>query len=331
MPEQRKLTLNRHASHQATMTWTKKIIDFTTVMRDADIGKPTHFNTCFHSEDEAPDKERTSNAPYSYERWLPLILSSRRLKPDDVQKLTLTLSQAHLLYEACNASIQIGRVNLTMAEDLNDEIAPALSSLRFPPQGLFVRMDACSPKDGAHMVPGKMSLQSVDEIILRLVTSGRCRSALEGCLDEMSPVELFFLPFDPRMGAEREYRVFCRTGDCKITGISQYRWHKPWRFANSSEEEQTDVINRICLQAERVREEILAGLKSEDESDRMLVKQGMAFDLFYDEQTQRVELVELNPFGTRSPCGSCLFQWIKDRKVLYDEDESDTIEFRVSW
>ncbi|KAI8183068.1 hypothetical protein K4K51_000473 [Colletotrichum sp. SAR 10_75] len=313
------------------MQWIKSRIDFSAVEADIDNGKPTNFNTCFHSEDEAPDKERTSNEPYSYERWLPLILASRNLSPDVVQKVSFTRSQTRLLYEACSASIPVKRVNLTMAEDLNEEIAPALSTLRFPPEGLFVRLDACSPKDGAHKVPGKMSLHSVDELILRLVTSGRCRAALEDCLDSMKTVELFFLPFDPRMASEREYRVFCRTGDCRITGISQYRWHKPWRFATGPEGAQNAIIRRICQQAEHIRQQILADLKSEDENDRMMMAQGMSFDLLYDEDTRTVELVELNPFGVRSPCGSCLFQWIRDREVLYDENEKETVEFRVSY
>ncbi|EQB53894.1 hypothetical protein CGLO_06339 [Colletotrichum gloeosporioides Cg-14] len=313
------------------MQWIKTRIDFSAVQADIDTGKPANFNTCFHSEDEAPDKGRTSNEPYSYERWLPLILASRNLSSDVVQKVSFTQSQARLLHDACSASIQVKRVNLTMAEDLNDEIAAALSTLRFPPEGLFVRLDACSPKDGAHKVPGKMSLHSVEEIILRLVTSGRCRAALEDCLDSMKTVELFFLPFDPRMASEREYRVFCRTGDCSITGISQYRWHKPWRFATSPEGEQNAIIHRICQQAEHIRRQILADVKSKDENDRMLMAQGMSFDLLYDEDTRRVELVELNPFGIRSPCGSCLFQWIRDREVLYDENEKETVEFRVSY
>ncbi|KAF5504734.1 hypothetical protein CGCF413_v004397 [Colletotrichum fructicola] len=202
-----------------------------------------------------------------------------------------------------------------MAEDLHDEIAPALSTLHFPPEGFFVRLDACSPKDGAHKVPGKISLHSVNEIILRLVTSGRCRAALEDCLDSMKTVELFFLPFDPRMASERD----------------QYRWHKPWRFATSPEGAQNAIIRRICQQAEHIRQQILADLKSEDENDRIMMAQGMSFDLLYDKDTRTVELVELNPFGVRSPCGSCLFQWIRDREVLYDENEKETVEFRVSY
>ncbi|GJD02215.1 hypothetical protein ColKHC_11040 [Colletotrichum higginsianum] len=313
------------------MKWIKKIVDFAAVEADAYDGRPTRVNTCFHSENEAPDKKPTSDAPYAYKRWLHLILASRNLAPDVVQKVTLSHSQARLIRNACNASIQIGRVNLTMAEDLNDEIVPALSALRFPPEGLFVRLDACSPKDGAHKVPGKMSLHSVDEIVLRLVTSGRCRTALEDCLGAMTPVELCFLPFDERMGSEREFRVFCRTEDCRITGISQYRWHKPWHYASFPTEDQDNILQKVSLEAEKVRAQILDELNGNDQTDRQLMEQGMSFDLFYDEQSHGVELVELNPFGSRSPCGSCLFQWVRDREVLYDEENKQITEFRVCW
>ncbi|KAK2008702.1 hypothetical protein LZ32DRAFT_539419 [Colletotrichum eremochloae] len=313
------------------MKWTKKIISFAAVKADADNGKSTEFNTCFHTEAEAPDKKTTSNAPYDYGRWLHLILASRKLSPGLLQKVTLTHSQARLLYNACNASIQINRVNLMMVEDLNEEIVPALSALCFPPEGLFVRLNACSPKDGVQSIPGQVSLHSLSEIILRLVTSSRCRTALEDCLSALIPVELFFLPFDKRMGSQREFRVFCRAEDCRITGISQYCWHKPWRYACLPEKDQDRIIEKVVLEAERLRVQILADLNGNDKTDRLLMEQGMSFDLLYDEEACDVELVELNPFGTRSPCGSCLFQWAKDQEVLYDEQNKKTIECRVSW
>ncbi len=227
----------------------KNKIDYAVVQADLDTGAPTDFNTSFHTAEEAPDLKFPSGAPYSYERWLPLILRSRGLSPSAVQKITFTPAQVRLLLEACGGSIPTGRINLTMVEDLETDVVPALSSLVFPPEGLFARFDACSPKDGAHTIAGKPSFHSADEVLLRVVTSGRSRSAMNGCLAEGKPVELFFLPFDSRMASEREYRVFCRTGDCKITGISQYRWHKPWRFAGRPEPEQNDIIGTIVSEA----------------------------------------------------------------------------------
>jgi hypothetical protein len=80
--------------------------------------------------------------------------------------------------------------------------------------------------------------------------------------------------------------------------------------------------------AEGLRRLILEEVtESERVEDKLLLEQGFSFDLFYEEETGRCELVELNTFGVRSACGSCLFQWVDDRKVLYGEKEA---EFRVS-
>jgi hypothetical protein len=64
--------------------------------------------------------------------------------------------------------------------------------------------------------------------------------------------------------------------------------------------------------AARVRGMILDEVRrSERAEDKLLLEQGFSFDLFYDEETGRCELVELNTFGVRSACGSCLFQWVR--------------------
>ncbi|KAK1522305.1 uncharacterized protein CCOS01_10017, partial [Colletotrichum costaricense] len=143
-------------------------------------------------------------------RWLTLILQSRDLSPSAVQQVSLTDSQTRLLLQACNASFQIDRVNLTLAEDLADEIAPAFSHLHFLPEGLFVHLDDCSPKAGAQIIPDRKSLHTIDKFILRIVTSGRFQAALEVCEKSQRSIELFYLPFDIQMTAERECRVFCR-------------------------------------------------------------------------------------------------------------------------
>ncbi|KAK2052446.1 hypothetical protein LY76DRAFT_670987 [Colletotrichum caudatum] len=270
------------------MRWIKEIINFAAVRTDAE-DESTQFTTCLHAENDAPDKKKTSKAPYSYGRWLYLILESQNLSPDLLQKVALTHSQARLLYNACKASIQNNRANLVVAEGLDEEIAPAFSALQFPPEGLFAHLNACSPKDGAQAVPGKVSLRSAAEIILHLVTSGRWRTAPADCLNALIPVGVFFLPFDKHMSSERKFLLLYRPEDCRITGISQYSWHKRWRHAYS---------------------------KGKDKTGRLLIGQGISFDLLYDEQSHGVELVELNLFEIRNPCGPCLFQWIRDGEVL---------------
>jgi hypothetical protein len=119
------------------------------------------------------------------------------------------------------------------------------------------------------------------------------------------------------MASEREYRVFCAPGDGRIAGVSQYRWYKAWQFQGLGEQAQGKVVRAIWEEVGR----------RNDAEDRLMMEQGFSFDLFYDEDTDRCSLVELNTFVVRSACGSCLFQWVDDRKVLYGEEEA---EFRVA-
>ncbi|KAK4040187.1 hypothetical protein C8A01DRAFT_46428 [Parachaetomium inaequale] len=316
------------------------------------------FNTSFHPASSAPDLARPDDNPYSFKRWLPLILRTRQspLPPSSppttpqeaiivsepasscppLQTIPLTRAQTALLLAAAEGSIPRGEINRTFREDLTEEIIPLLESrLVFPAEGLFLRLDACSPKDGV----GPLALHDVWAVVRKVVTSVRARNALfnwtnshpaggSGGENQGRMMELFFLPFDGRMAAEREYRVFCRPGDGRITGVSQYQWYKPWLFQRVDVEEKERVVRRVMGGAEEVRRLILTETEKRGErEDRLMLEQGFSFDLFYDEERGRCELVELNTFGVRSACGSCLFQWVEDRKVLYGEEEA---EFRVA-
>lgn len=317
-------------------------IPYTTVKNDIDTNtRPRYFNTAFHTEEEAPGFERPSETPYSFKRWLPVILKSRKHPSSALQVVRLTVSQTRLLVQTCDASIPKGAINLLLAEDVEDVIEPAFLGLVFPAEGLFMRLDACSPKDGVQAVPGQVAVRSSKEIVLRLVTSLRCRNALvkslgniEGEADggsDRSAAEIYFLPFNSRMMSEKEYRVFCPPGGQIITGISQYRWHKEWMFNDRSDEEQKQVVERIITGARELHKAIREDVDSRRHVDDLLLKQGFSFDVFYDAEHDTCELVELNVFGIRSGCGSCLFQWVDDRAQLYGEGlRGQRLEFRVT-
>lgn len=317
-------------------------VPYTTVKHDIDTNiQPKHFNTAFHTVEQAPGFERPSEAPYSFKRWLPVILESRNLPSSALQVVRLTVPQTRLLIRACDASIPKGSINLLLTEDVEDIIEPAFSGLVFPAEGLFMRLDACSPKDGVQQVPGQVAIRSVKEAVLRLVTSLRCRNALvkslvniEGEADggsDRPAAEIYFLPFKSRMMSEREYRVFCPPGGQIITGISQYRWHKEWMFNDRSDEKQEQVVERIIAGARELHKAIRQDVDGRRHVDDLLLKQGFSFDVFYDEEHDTCELVELNVFGIRSGCGSCLFQWVDDRVQLYGEgSRGRRLEFRVT-
>ncbi|OIW29405.1 hypothetical protein CONLIGDRAFT_324718 [Coniochaeta ligniaria NRRL 30616] len=288
------------------------------------------FNTCFHTLEEAPDLIQPSEGPYSFKRWLKLILSTRNVDLSAVQTITLSRPQTRLLLDTADGSLQTWTVNRMFAEDIDEEIKPILrKQLTFPPEGLFLRLDACSPKDGAHLVPGKVAFHTVEEVILRLVTSHRARNSLFNSLKNgHDSFDLFFMPFDARMRSELEYRVFCPPGAKKITAISQYQWHKPWRFAGRDSHSQDRMAQTILDEVARIHRLICEDLHDNDPMDELLIKQGFSFDVFFDEDSETCQLVELNGFGVRSSCGSCLFHWVKDRDQLYGS--SNDIEFRVT-
>ncbi|KAI0393019.1 hypothetical protein F5Y17DRAFT_332015 [Xylariaceae sp. FL0594] len=310
---------------------------------DSDNTTNRRFNTSFHTALDAPDlPARPPEAPYSFKRWLPLILCSRGLPPSSAQVVSLTLSQARLLLRVSEASILIRRLNRIYLEELEEYIVPAFASLTFPPEGLFMRLDACSAKDGQQKIPGSRALRSVDQILLLLLTSQRARNALAHALDDVKEgrggdkaFELFFTPFSPRMQSDREYRVFCPpfhpAESLRVTAISQYRWHKPWLFASSSEEERQRAVERIVRGVETIARQIAKDVVAGDEIDELLMRQGLSFDVSFDEEQDRVELIELNVFGASSACGSCLFHWIRDRETLESRGGSEELEFRVTY
>ena len=317
-------------------------ISYAAVKHDIDTNsRPKHFNTAFHTADEAPGFERPSEAPYSLKRWLPVILKSRNLSSSALQVVRLTTPQTRLLIQACDASIPKGSINLVLAEDVEDAIEPAFSGLAFPSEGLFMRLGACSPKDGAQPAPGQSAVRSAKDAVLRLVTSLRCRNALVNALESIEEgsdgevhgagTEIYFLPFNQRMRSDREYRVFCPPGGVAIMGISQYCWHKKWLFSNRSDEEKEQAMERIVAGARELHKAICADVDSGRQMDDLLLKQGFSFDVFYDEEHGTCELVELNVFGIRSGCGSCLFQWVDDRAQLYGQGSPGRgLEFRVT-
>ena len=288
----------------------------------------TELNTSFHSASDAPGLDIPSEAPYNYARWLPLIARSQSVRESRVRRVRLTKSQNRLLISTAEGSIPTRELNRIYREEIGEEITPVLTrQLSFSePQGYFLRLDACSPKDGNGGVEG---LKGVQAIIMRLVTSLRALSAMRRLEESGQPLDLFFLPFDDSMQTQREYRVFCPPGCGRISAISQYGPSRRWMMADETKDERARIAERVVEEAERTFTDIKSSLDITSEFDALIMKQGLSFDLCYDEVKNKGVLVELNAFGARGPAGSCLFHWIKDREVLYDL-AGDEIEFRVA-
>ncbi|PTD02808.1 hypothetical protein HYE67_010682 [Fusarium culmorum] len=129
-------------------------------------------------------------------------------------------------------------------------------------------------------------------------------------------IDLFLLPFIHRMGSKREYRVYCAPLMGAIAAVNL--------------ENNRKVMPKIWSGIQKIHHDIMEGLDLVNQLDQLLLKQkqGYSFDVFYDETEERSSLVELNVFGARSGCGSCLFHWIDDLDKLYGEGEH--VEFRIT-
>lgn len=286
-------------------------------------------NTAFHTADEAPGHGIPSERPYSFRRWLPLILNSCRVPAGHLQNVVLTPTQGQFLLEVARGSIQRRCINRMYREEVMEILGPAFNSLVFPPEGLYMRLDACSAKDGAwseDLKPNDGRLHKMEDVLLRLVTSTRAYNAVRNALDSGAPIELFFLPFDKRMRSAKEYRAFCPPGGEIISGISQYEWHQRWKHHDLADEDKLRYMERIAKGCETIRKQILQELDIGSEMDQLFLKQGFTFDVLYHMGT--CELIELNVFGPRSACGSCLFHWVEDEKKLYGTKPREA-EFRV--
>ncbi|KAF4981418.1 hypothetical protein FZEAL_2766 [Fusarium zealandicum] len=305
-------------------------INFDDVLNDSRDGVSTRFNTCFHPMSHIPDLSRPSEAPTSFSRWLPLIMRTRHLKPEAAQIIRFTPAQVKLIAQASHCSATTGEITQAHEEDLRAEILTALSSLKFPPEGLFMRLDRVSPKDGTSTVPGKLPLHSEFEIILRLITSQRSHDVMMNRLESgESAIGVTFLPFNDRMESRREYRSYCAPGSGVITAVSQYCWHKPWLLAGTQPQNLMEVVGRIWQGIRDIHRQIMRELDLTEKLDCLLLKQGFSFDVFYDEGKDAFQLVELNVSGARSGCGSCLFHWINDFDLLYGDGKN--VQFRVAF
>ncbi|CZS99227.1 hypothetical protein WAI453_008297 [Rhynchosporium graminicola] len=326
---------------------------------------PDFYNSNFHTSVEAPNLPIPTEKPQSFIRWLPLTASSQSIPWSSIQIITLTPAQSELILSASLASLHTREPNRLYTEELASlALSAHFNSLDFPPEGLFLRLDECSAKDG---VGGTTALRSVEEVILRLSTSHRATNAMVRWRDQYREsnaqedageadgsavsvgMELVFLPCDERMDTRREFRVFCAPRQGRITGVSQYRWHQPSFLSGENTEVVQKVTSEIMGEVVRIHEEILTeAWKEEAEAmDRLLLEQGFSFDVLFVEEpvgSERVRankkgkcvMMELNSFGARSGCGSCLFHWLRDLDVLYGgktehgSEGIEKVEFRIS-
>jgi len=309
------------------------------------------FNTGFHSNEEitkaVPEfKHRVPDIRTEHlSNWIRLVAHSQHIDAWHELELSNLLTERIIsVHRNCWLSGQIGGNTI---EDLDD-----LFPLRtrggmscndvFGSREWFLRLDFCSTKD-AQPEDGKEAkvVNSVRDVLRRLITSKRAVTALEDHLrlreTDKDKAKLFLLPFRMDVDLRREYRVFCppslgELGKSRIAAVSQYRFTEP--FSGEKQEEEVAVTAQRVLDGilethRQIVRQVVDAHKQNGWIAQHMKDEGFVFDVFEAEDGE-VQLVEVNPFGAMSGCGSGLFHWIRDGRVLYGVQNPGEIEFRVT-
>ena len=280
------------------------------------------FNSSLHAVTEVPQGEtRPPFEPTYYGLWLDIIAGTAKANFEHIHILSISDSNARLLIHAGKAALVTGRVPASELEDLLASFS-ALVPTNVPNQGWFLRLDPMSCRD----TPGGSDpVYMATGIIERLTTSFRAQGSLQQQLDKQQAIKMYLIPYNTAMDPSREFRVYCPPGN-QIAAISQYQWHKASTWTDED-------LSIVCTGVQDLHRVIRHKIERTESS---LKKTGFVFDVLYAEEKNSVstgnifQLIELNPFGALSGCGSCLFHWIRDREILYNGDRRGPIPFAVS-
>jgi hypothetical protein len=151
---------------------------------------------------EPPDASLTH-----YQFWYRFVLETQHLDRRRVKILDLHPQYAQLLIGASEFARITGRVPEAYKEELLNArlFNPLFIPPSRPPTGYFLRFNYASAEDG---VNGHRALKAPIDAIERIVTSQRAINATNQCLNQVLPVRLFFVPFDPTFDPATEYRCF---------------------------------------------------------------------------------------------------------------------------
>lgn len=283
--------------------------------------------------------------------WLDLIFLSQGFNLEtDIHRILLPKIFCTQVLRASTVGLIMGRLATSDEEDLKESFPQTttdgtmldnLVSLN-QTNKFFVRMDPCSLKDA---VIGHGPVKNVKDLWTRLATSARGTTGLASLrktassshhlLAEEQPIYMYLLPWRESMNTRLEYRVFCAPGGSgKISAISQYCWHKPWYHALESDEKQEQVVQKVWRGVQDIHAKIMA----HSAMSESLKERGFSFDVFDSSHANitkekgghRMELIELNHSGAMSGCGSALFHWLNDARLLYGLKVPQEVEFRVT-
>ncbi|KAF1981662.1 hypothetical protein K402DRAFT_457865 [Aulographum hederae CBS 113979] len=287
--------------------------------------------------------------------WLDLIISSQRLDPADCHRIKLPSFYCENLFKA-GKTWQVSReVRSSTKEELAGDFplrtveGKRMEEVFGSGKKYFVRLDTCNLKDAMEL-PGKgvwgrdvkvghLPLISSEQIWQRIVTSERGVEGID-CLGNVGDLVFVYLfPWREEVGKGTEFWVFCPPLLGDLAAISQYKWLEALDLELGSDSEGGRREERLRNWAEELWKgvkEVHGRIMDHPNMTDDLKESGFTFDVAEvdlapgkdGESSKEVQLVELNPFGAMSGCGSCLFNWVKDARVIYGME--DHVELRLA-
>jgi hypothetical protein len=173
--------------------------------------------------------------------------------------------------------------------------------------GIFVRTNACSPKDALQNT--MRPLHSLSECVEAVACSSRCQREFNASPDATH--SLIFAPWQPYLDGSNEFRVFVHQGI--VTAMSQYVWHKAYPWMLDHEAVTQAARNIVAFWHDRIAVEV--------PFTECIMDVAVLLDASYE-----VKLIEFNPFGLEFASGSALFHWQHDADKLFSKTSSPFVD-----
>ncbi|EOA92154.1 uncharacterized protein SETTUDRAFT_153128 [Exserohilum turcica Et28A] len=232
--------------------------------------------------------------PYNYTFWHALIARSQGLQESQHHIIQLP----GLLYQdltRCYSSwLSSSRIRETSMREALETLASTragkdLAVLLDGRRKWFIRLDQMSPKDSA--MRGALPASTPHQMLQMLCSSNRAYTCL---LHEKEDAEA--------EGRDMSFKLVLNVWRDDMNTSREFRVFVPPPGATST---TSDATMDVAGVAQRLQD----------------FKISFTFDVAL-QQDGSVQLVELNPFGATSGCGPCLFNWVRDGKMLYGLDEA---------
>lgn len=234
--------------------------------------------------------------------------------------VVINLPSARWMTNAFGIGAMTGIFSNLYEEDLEDYIKKYETSFikdYLDKHDIFIRGETVSLKQGMH---GVGPYKSLKQIVESLVTT----TAGHSILDTRDPqqntdksIKLYLMNWVDIIEFQ-EFRVFVK--DNKITAISQQSLYRKNTILNSMNEDDKRIIVEKWVKIITEYFDQVIVKKIDHVSSYCIDIAILKNDVPY--------FIEINSFGAEYASGSSLFEWVKDREILYGEKEE--LHFRYT-